>query len=506
MLATLVPGGGLGRALAWLDGATAQAAAVPFRNPLPIPPQLTDARIEIPIRLAEQQILPGRKTQLWTFGGSFPGPTIRRPAGERTEVTFRHELPAKVGELSVHLHGAHNRTQFDGQPGGLTSAQPFSEYCNIAHDLSPRASGNDLLIRPGESKRYVYDLREDGRPERAAFKWYHDHRLDRTALHAWHGMAGMFIVDDEHEAALPLPEGDRDIPLAIADRSFDHRNQLTEPFTDLRPPDDGVTGATVLVNGAHLPHHRVGACRYRLRILNVSQFRSYDALPLQRGAADPDRRRRWADATAGQPEQHPDRPGRAGRGAGRLRPLTRGGRSSCAAPVAAAARTPTASRSYDGPLMQFRVDSGRVADRTKVPARLRPLPGWTRHVSHRPDHTWNITVGGLFKTVWEINGKSYDPAYADTKVKRGETVTWELHNKTSVAHVMHLHHTSWYLLSRNGNPPPPWEDCLKDTFFLYPNERILVAGHLSDYAGKFVVHCHMLDHEDHGLMSQFRVV
>jgi spore coat protein A len=505
VLATLVPGGGLGRALDWVDGATAQAAAVPFRNPLPIPPQLTDARIEIPIRLAEQQILPGRKTQLWTFGGSFPGPTIRRPAGERTEVTFRHELPTKVGELSVHLHGAHSRTQFDGQPGGLTGAQPFSEYCNIARDLSPRVSGNDLLIRPGESKRYVYDLREDGRPERAAFKWYHDHRLDRTALHTWHGMVGMFIVDDELEASLSLPEGDRDIALAIADRSFDHRNQLTEPFTDLRPPDDGVTGATVLVNGAHLPHHRVEARRHRLRILNVSQFRSYDlylsgGAPLIQIGADgglmprPVNRSSILVGPAERVEVLVD----FGLSRGRTVELRSAGRRGASDPYGA--------RSYDGPLMQFRVDSGRVADNTKVPARLRPLPGWTRHVSHRPDHTWNITVGGLFKTVWEINGKSYDPAYVDTKVKRGETVTWELHNRTSVAHVMHLHHTSWYLLSRNGNPPPPWEDCLKDTFFLYPNERILVAGHLSDYAGKFVVHCHMLDHEDHGLMSQFRVV
>src|SRR6202012_2784271 len=108
----------------------------------------------------------------------------------------------------------------------------------------------------------VHYLLEHGRPDRAAFKWYHDHRLDRTALHAWHGMAGMFIVDDEHEAARPLPQGDRDIALAIAARSFAHRNQLTEPFTDLRPPDDGIPGATVLVNGAHLPHHRVDARRH----------------------------------------------------------------------------------------------------------------------------------------------------------------------------------------------------------------------------------------------------
>ncbi len=114
---------------------------------------------------------------MWTYGGSFPGPTIRRPAGQRTRVTFHHELPARAGELSVHLHGGHNRSQFDGQPGGLTKSQPASFYCDIPQGLSRRQSGNDLLMRPGERMTYVYDLIEDGRPERAAFHWYHDHRL-----------------------------------------------------------------------------------------------------------------------------------------------------------------------------------------------------------------------------------------------------------------------------------------------------------------------------------------
>jgi FtsP/CotA-like multicopper oxidase with cupredoxin domain len=71
---------------------------------------------------------------------------------------------------------------------------------------------------------------------------------------------------------------------------------------------------------------------------------------------------------------------------------------------------------------------------------------------------------------------------------------------------IHLHHTDWYLLARNGRRPAPWERCLKETFLLQPDDRLLVAGRMSDYVGKYVVHCHMLDHEDHGLMSQFEVV
>ncbi len=431
---------------------------------------------------------------------------MRRRAGNRTRVTFHHQLPETAGELTVHLHGGHNRTQFDGQPGGLTERQPVSFYCHIPTGLSPRESGNDLLIEPGGRKTYVYELTEDGRPERAAFQWYHDHRLDRTAHHSWRGLAGMWIVEDGFEEALPLPRGERDLPLMIADRSFDRHNQLTDPFGALRPPADGIIGEAVLVNGAYLPHHRVTPQRYRLRILNVSAFRSYN-LQLSTGAPmtqiatesglmpRPLRRREILLGPAERAEVIVD----FGPHAGEAVELRSSERHS--------GRNPEGTHSYGGALMQFRVGRERLPDRTRVPRRLRPLPEWAAKAKVRePDHRWAITIGGGFKTTWLLNGRSFNPAYADAFPKLGTTEVWEIHNRTSVAHVMHLHHTDWYLLAREGRKPPPWEDCLKETFFVYPNERILLAGHFSDYPGKFVIHCHMLDHEDHGLMGQFEVV
>ena len=138
----------------------------------------------------------------------------------------------------MHLHGGHDRSRFDGQPGGLTARQPVSYFCRIPGNLSASQSGNDLLIPPGGRKTYVYDLWQEGRPERASFQWYHDHRLDHTARNTWRGLAGMWIVDDELDASLPLPSGDRDIPLMIADRSFDRHNRLVDPFPTLQPPGD----------------------------------------------------------------------------------------------------------------------------------------------------------------------------------------------------------------------------------------------------------------------------
>ncbi len=481
------------------------AAPEPFRARLPVPRVLTGSHLEIPIREAEVQAMPGAKTRMWTYSGSFPGPTIRRPAGQRTQVTFRHELPRSAGELTVHLHGGHNRTQFDGQPGGLTPSHARSFYCDIPRGLSARESGNDLLIPPGGKRTYVYELIEDGRPERAAFQWYHDHRLDHTARNIWHGLAGMWIVDDEFEADLPLPRGERDLALMIVDRSFDRDNQLTDPFTSLRPPADGINARSILVNGAYMPYHHVGPRFYRLRILNASQFRPFN-LYLSNGALL---------VQIGTDSGLMPRP--AGREEIFIGPgeraevmvhfgIARGESVELRSGPRHGARHPLGTHPYVGALMQFRVDSRPLPDRTRVPRKLRPLPAWTKHVSTKPKRTWEISIGGLFKTTWQINGRTFNPAYAEAYPKLGTTETWEIVNRTDVAHTMHMHHTDWYLLSRNGRKPPPWEDCLKETFLVYPRERLLLAGHFADYTGKFVIHCHMLDHEDHGLMGQFEVV
>ncbi len=479
-------------------------AAESFASRLPVPRELRSAHISIPIKEAEVQILPGPKTKLWTFGGTFPGPTIRRRSGQRTKVTFEHRLPARAEELTIHLHGGHNPSRFDGQPGGLTKLHQRSAYCKIPQGLPERKTGNDLLIKPGASRTYVYDLREDGAPERASFEWYHDHRLDRVARNVWHGLAGMWILDDHFDRALPLPKGERDIPLLVADRSFDRDNQLTDPFKGRRPPHDGVVGRYVLVNGAYLPHHNVAGQRYRLRLLNVSNFRAYDfALsngePMLQIASDsglmpkPIRRNSVLLGPAERAEVVVDFAGAAGDTV-ELRSRPRHGRHRARGiPV------------FDGPLMQFRVGA-RVRDATRVPHRLRPLPKWTNHVSKQVDRTWEITIGGGFRTTWLINGRTFNPARADAFPVLNTTETWELINRTSVSHMMHIHHSDWYMLSRNGHRPKPWEDCLKETFLLEPHDRIVIAGHFSDHLGKFVIHCHMLDHEDHGLMTQFEVV
>lgn len=475
-----------------------------YKSPLRIPEVLTDQQLEIVMHQAKVAVLPGRKTKMWTYGGTFPGPTIRRPAGEPTDVTFVHKLPAKAGELTVHLHGGHNRSSEDGQPGGLTARQPRALYCRISKQLAPADSGNELLIEPGGQRTYHYDLVEDGAPERAAFQWYHDHRLERTGRNVWRGLAGMMIVDDELEASLPLPTGERDIPLMVVDRSFDKHNQLTDPFSGLaHAPNDGVTGKLALVNGIHLPYHRVRAARYRVRILNAANFSLFN-LELSDGSKmtqiatesglmpSPVKRRRVLIGPAERVEVVLDFSHLAGKRVELVSVGRKGGRG-------------LASHTFAGPLMQFHVGDS-AEDATSVPASLRPLPDWVAGASPRPDRKWEFTISSGFPPTWLVNGKTFNPAHSEAFPVLGTTETWELHNRTATAHMLHMHSTDWYMLERNGKRPKAYERALKETFLLDPGDRVLVAARFTDFTGKYVIHCHMLDHEDHGLMSQFEIV
>jgi spore coat protein A, manganese oxidase len=487
-----------------LAAAARPAKPAKFTAALRIPRVITDAEIDIEMRQADVAVLPGQKTQMWTYDGTFPGPTIRRPAGEHTQVSFDHQLPKDAGELTVHLHGGHNTSADDGQPGGLTQDQPRGFYCQVARDLTPKASGNDLLIAPGTKRTYDYSLVEDGSPERASFQWYHDHRLERTGRNVWKGLAGMWILDDDLDSSLPLPTGDRDIPLMIADRAFTRDNQLTDPFgAHAHAPNDGISGPVALVNGVSRPHHEVSASRYRLRILNASNFTLYD-LELSNGAP------MIQIATESGLMPHPVKRKRI-----RLGPAERvevivdfshDARSNVElVSVPHGAHGAIFEKIFNGPLMQFRV--GRKAtDTTSVPSTLRPLPYWVANASPNPSKNWDISISSGLIATWLLNGKTFDPARSDAFPELDTTVTWQLRNRTAVTHVMHLHATDWYMLSRNGKRPKPWEQCLKESFLIEPDDTVVVAGHFSDYTGKYVIHCHMLDHEDHGLMSQFEVV
>ncbi|MFN2539294.1 MAG: multicopper oxidase family protein [Mycobacteriales bacterium] len=474
----------------------ADTGAGPFLTRLRMPPVLTGDHVTLVAREALVQVLPGVPTRMWTFNGSFPGPLIRRPSGRPFRVTVKHRLPASVGSLTIHHHGGHSASAEDGQPARN-------------------------VIQPGRQRTYIYGLREDGQPERAAFQWYHDHSHHRTTRNVWHGLAGMVILDDKVDRALPLPKGTFDVPLMVTERSFDSSNQLTEGFVQygdaVAPgagpgyaPDDDLFGTRFLVNGIERPYLDVQPRKYRLRLLNTSPFRPYN-LSLSDGGTmtqiatesglipKPLVRKEILFGPAERVEVVIDFRGREGR-----RVVLRTG------PQTAAASPIPATGPGIGDLIEFRVGRQRVRDTAKVPASLRPLPAWVRQAGSQPHRVWAFGVGvdPQGRTAWTINGQTFDHMRVDAKPELGSIETWMLVNTTprATSHYIHIHDIDWKVISRNGAPPPVGEDALKETFRLDPGEVVVIAGKFTDHLDRFMLHCHMLQHEDHGMMTTFEVV
>jgi spore coat protein A, manganese oxidase len=460
-----------------------------FEQPLKLPKVLTGSQLRIPIERAKVRILPhGRRTPMWTYDGSYPGPTIRRPAGHDTKITFIDRLPKADGRLSVHLHGDHHSSASDGQP-------------------------DSHLIHHHGRRTYNYPLTDHGRPERAAFDFYHDHRMNLTGRNNWHGLQGMFIIDGSRTRSLRLPRGQFDLPLQIADRSFTAHNRLTNPFPRhasmvtkgaQAPPGDGTVGNQILVDGRFAPYKYVSTHRYRLRLLNSSNFSTYDfALSdgrpfVQIGTGDgllpkPVVRQDILLGPAQRADVIVDFHGELHQRV--VLDTIAGGRK---APVGIGARS--------AEIMQFRVHRAAKRDRTRLPSRLEQPPAISvpKHVSA----VWTFGLGGTPKTgsYWTVNGKPFDPKRVDHVVRRGSTQTWLLRNMSPITHFIHIHEEQWHTVSRDGKPPPAWERGLEDTWRLDPGERVKVAAKFTDYTGVFMLHCHMLAHEDHGMMAQFAVV
>jgi len=465
-----------------------------FEQPLRIPRQVTGDRITLVAAQADVQVLPHRSpTTMLTYGGSWPGPTIRRPVGRRTTVTVVNHLPSAFGETSLHLHGDHHSSADDGQPASQ-------------------------LVAPGRAKTYTFPLTDGGRAERATFSFYHDHRMDQTGRNNWYGLQGMVITDDPAERRLGLPTGAYDVPLLVADRSFDAAAQLTNPFPKpsdpqtattgingpYAPPGDATTGSRTLVNGQFQPYAAIGTHRYRLRLLNASPFTSYDfrfsdgrpMVQVGNGAALLPAAVSRTDVLLG-PAERADVVVDFGKDYGKSVVLES---------VARTDTRPGGIGTPATPVMQFRVTK-RVSDASRVPSALVPLPALT--VPTTPTQTFVFGLGadamGL-RTRWTINGQPYDHMRVDATVELGSVQRWRLVNTSTITHYIHLHEEAWRTLTRNGLAPPAWEAGYQDVWRLDPGDVVEVAGRMTDYLGPFLIHCHMLDHEDHGMMATFQVV
>jgi FtsP/CotA-like multicopper oxidase with cupredoxin domain len=356
--------------------------------------------------------------------------------------------------MTVHNHGNHSSPTDDGRP-------------------------HELLIPPGGSRTYTYEHLEAGANERGAPQFYHDHVMDLTARNVWMGLVGFYIIDDPADPST-LPSGGFDVPLAIFDRQFDANNQIPYTFDPA-----GVTGDHNLVNGVYRPYFEVGDVMYRFRILNGANARVYN-LVLSTGqdftqigtesglAPAPLDRTQMRLGSGERVDVVIDFAGRLGQNI----------------------RLTDTESGKD--LMEFRVTQD-LTETSVIPPTLRPVPDLGEPVVTRT-FDFHKTSGH-----WTINGLRFDPNRVDAQPVLDQTEKWILRNLGGHVHTVHLHDVDQQCVSRNDGPCLPYET-MKETWFLGPGEILEIKVKFTDHTGKYVFHCHILEHEDDGMMAQFEVV
>jgi spore coat protein A len=466
----------------------------PFTVALPIPPVLkasrTDAATdyyEIIQKPATAQILPGYTTRIWGYNGIFPGPTIQSRRGRRVVVRHRNELPVPV---VVHLHGGVTPPGHDGYPTDLVLPVDGWTGGHLSH--------GDHAV-PGQASQgqrdYLYPLDQP-----AATLWYHDHRMDFTGPQVYRGLAGFHLVHDDQENALPLPRGERDIPLMICDRSFDEDGSFRYPSLDPTLRDrpgveerykEGVLGDVILVNGVAWPTLEVSNTRYRFRILNASNARRYQL------ALDPPPREGPAfiqigsDAGLLPAPLHHDQLDIAQ--AERFDVVVDFSSYPIGTQITLANRI---GDGQTGQVMRIHVTT-KASDDSTVPARLVEFEPLTRAAATTTRHfTFDQRRDG-----WAINGRTFDPRRDDAEPRLGSTEIWHL--DTDVHHPVHLHLAHFQVLTRGGRQPGPYDAGWKDTIDLRGEAEIIAR--FTGYRGRYVFHCHNLEHEDMAMMANFRV-
>jgi blue copper oxidase len=476
-----------------------------------------DIELELNAIADEVSFLPGAPTAVWRFTGKvlrgeanaltfLDGaagaprfvPVIKVRRGQKIRVFFNNRLPE---DSIVHWHGLHIVQRMDGHP----------------------------MYAIGSGKRYVYEFAVGNR---AGTYWFHPHPHGRTGYQIYSGLAGLFLVGDEEEDAARLPSGDFDLPMVIQDRSFDQGNQLIYLGRGMMERMMGFMGERVLVNANPDYVRQVERRAHRLRLFNGSNASGYrlslsDGRPFVVIGTDgglleqamtrqsltlavAERIDVWVDFGTMRPGQElslvakPFAPMMASGGQpgmmgmrGMMGMMGRGGDSE--------SRT----------IARFRAGNGAAA-KSSPPKRLSKFPALSVRDAFNRERPRQIRLSMMRGQVF-LNGRTFEmeSVAEDERVRLGATEVWEFVNDTPMAHPMHLHNLHFKVIQRTGAAGSVadaaglsagfTDEGLKDVVLVLPGERVRVLMKFEDYTGLYLYHCHILEHEDLGMMRNYLV-
>ena len=446
-------------------GAAVERVSVdtPAVAPLSIPP-LLEPTIEngvshygLTIGTSQHDYKQASMTDTYSFNGmSVLGPTLRLRTGDSVVISVTNELDETT---TTHWHGADVPAEDDGGPHSL--------------------------IEPGKTWVADFDVIQP-----AATLWYHPHAHGLTAEHVYHGAAGLIIIEDDNPAGtlLPATYGVDDIPVIIQDRDFTDDSQLDFAIDN---SEEGNLDSVLTVNGTINPYVETPMGLVRLRLLNGSQARIY-----QLSVEGSDMTKIASDggylASPVVIEQLVLAPG------DRAEIIVNVGVESAAL-----------VDSTFGRVLELR-PNGSASGTGMLPDKLATIERISESeiTVDRSFHMGDARNFWEFDASWAINGVQFDMSRIDVKVQLGDTERWTLFSDDG-EHVFHPHQIQFQILAINGEPPPPEESGWEDSVLVNAGREVVIAARFNTYAAEdtpYMFHCHILDHEDLGMMGQFLVV
>ncbi len=481
-----------------------------FVDELPLPERIDavkDHKIRVTMREIHHKVhrdVPA--TRIWSYGPTALAPVIEARSNHPVHVEWINQLPQHhflpidytlhgcghdVPEVRacVHLHGAKAPPKDDGQP-------------------------EDWFV-PGKSRVCTYPVQQE-----ATALWYHDHAMGLNRLNIYAGLMGQFLIRDEHEDSLNLPSGKYELPLTVYDRDFTSDGQLFYPVSPnpAKPWVSEFTADAVMVNGKIRPFATVEPRVYRIRLLNAANSRFFQ-LSLQ-------------SPTSTTPHPKPETFHQIGSDQGLLQApvalttlsIAPGERADLLLDFSQLAGRNVHIRQGAFDILEFRV-AATAPQPTPLPTTLRTIPRpdpatavktRTITLNEYQDGVGNSMVMLLNRTHW------HEPVTETPKLNTTEI--WEFVNLTEDVHPMHLHLVRFQILDRRvfdtfdylmhkklryispARAPEANESGWKDVVQCTPGEITRILVHFDGYAGRYLYHCHILEHEANDMMRPFEVI
>jgi FtsP/CotA-like multicopper oxidase with cupredoxin domain len=421
--------------------------------------------VEVTITAAPTRLslVPDTMSAVYAYNGRIPGPLLEVHEGDKVIIHFHNHLPEPT---TIHWHGLHIPAASDGSPF--------------------------YLVQPGRQYDYIFTAQ----PGSAGTYWYHPHPHHSTGSQIARGLFGAMIVRAASDPLPPLPEK----LLILSDNrlSPDGSIDFSDPHSAQGLVDEvnGREGSVLFVNGQVMPAISIRSGEVqRWRIINASASRVYRL-------AIPGQTLLHVGNDGGLFERPVERPEIVIANSERVEVLVRG-------TGAPGSRTTLQALPYDRYVPQTRPTDWNVARDLlsleytaeppiapiTVPAQLRSIPALD------PAKATRTRVIAFSQGL--INGRTMDMNRVDVSAKLGATEIWQIENLVGMDHPFHLHGFQFQVLDRNGVPEPfrSW----KDTVNVPKHESVRIIVRFDDFPGKWMFHCHILDHEDHGMMGVLEV-